>query len=243
MYPGGKEMILNVPVGHGSSKVKREALDEMVLRVMEALRSHTPRITLPYCVFNGGTDAWLDIGNKRVGVEALQAFFKIPQANCLHVGDQVRYIAIIKYHCVFCIISVSRQSSVRRNNAFRVVVLILTADCVPRIFLQFLNTGNDIAARETCPCIWIINPRETGKVLQHVIKYGNITPILSTQRRLAPYKATQEDLTLIGPGVVPGTAASLSGPEKPDAASAHLSRPRSISGELGKLCVYTGNVL
>ena len=91
MYPGGTDMILKVPVGHGSSKVKREALDEMVLRVMEALRSHTPRITLPYCVFNGGTDAWLDIGNKRVGVEALQAFFKIPQANCLHVGDQVRY--------------------------------------------------------------------------------------------------------------------------------------------------------
>jgi len=83
-------MVLKVPVGHGSSKVKREALDELVLRVMEALRVHTPRITLPYCVFNGGTDAWLDIGNKRVGVEALQAFFKIPQANCLHVGDQVR---------------------------------------------------------------------------------------------------------------------------------------------------------
>ena len=91
MYPGGTEMALKVPVGHGSIKVKREALDELVLRVMDALRMHTPRISLPYCVFNGGTDAWLDIGNKRVGVEALQAFFKIPQANCLHVGDQVMW--------------------------------------------------------------------------------------------------------------------------------------------------------
>ena len=111
--------------------------------------------------------------------------------------------------------------------------------------LQFLNTGNDIAARETCPCIWIVNPRETGKVLQYVIKYGNITPILSSQRRhtTASAKAQQEDLTLIGPGVVPGTAASLSGAGKSHPSSSHLSRPRSISGELGKLCVYTGNVL
>ena len=89
IYPGGAEMAQQVPVGHGSKKLKREALDEVVLRVMEALRTHTPRITLPFCVFNGGTDAWLDIGNKSVGVAALQAFFNIPQANCLHVGDQV----------------------------------------------------------------------------------------------------------------------------------------------------------
>ena len=69
-----------------------EALDELVLRVTEALRSHSPRITLPYCVFNGGTDAWLDIGNKSVGVAALQAYLNIPAANSLHVGDQVRFL-------------------------------------------------------------------------------------------------------------------------------------------------------
>jgi IMP and pyridine-specific 5'-nucleotidase len=90
VYPGGYEMSAQVPVGHGSKKLKREALDELVLRVTEALRMHQPRITLPYCVFNGGTDAWLDIGNKSVGVAALQAYFNIPQAHCLHVGDQVR---------------------------------------------------------------------------------------------------------------------------------------------------------
>lgn len=89
IYPGGHEMAAQVPVGHGSKKIKREALDELVLRAMEALRGHTPRITLPFCVFNGGTDAWLDIGNKSVGVAALQAYLDIPQANCLHVGDQV----------------------------------------------------------------------------------------------------------------------------------------------------------
>jgi hypothetical protein len=39
---------------------------------------HQPRITLPYCVFNGGTDAWLDVGNKSVGVAALQAYLEVP---------------------------------------------------------------------------------------------------------------------------------------------------------------------
>ena len=26
---------------------------------------------------------------------------------------------------------------------------------------QFLNTGNDYAARDICPCVWIVNPTET----------------------------------------------------------------------------------
>lgn len=95
IYPGGLEMSVSVPVGHGSVKIKREALDEVVLRVMEALHNHQPRITLPFCVFNGGTDAWLDIGNKSVGVASLQSYFNIPQANCLHVGDQVRTLRIL----------------------------------------------------------------------------------------------------------------------------------------------------
>lgn len=55
-------MISKVPVGHGSNRLKREALDELVYRVMEAIRVQDPPIALPYCVFNGGTDAWLDVG-------------------------------------------------------------------------------------------------------------------------------------------------------------------------------------
>ncbi len=91
VYPGGKAMIAAVPKGHGSNKIKREALDELVLRLMECLRRHDPPISLPYCVFNGGSDAWLDVGNKSVGMAALQAYFKLDPANCLHVGDQVRH--------------------------------------------------------------------------------------------------------------------------------------------------------
>ena len=38
-----------VPRGHGSKKLKREALEEVVMRVMESIRQHRPAITLPYC--------------------------------------------------------------------------------------------------------------------------------------------------------------------------------------------------
>ena len=38
MIPGGSESVGRVPVGHGSNKFKREALDEVVLRVIDAIR-------------------------------------------------------------------------------------------------------------------------------------------------------------------------------------------------------------
>jgi IMP and pyridine-specific 5'-nucleotidase len=126
VFAGGESMVETVPIGHGSKKMKQEALNEMVLRVMEALRTCEPAVTLPYCVFNGGRDCWVDIGNKSVGVQALQRYFDFPAADCIHVGD------------------------------------------------QFLQTGNDFAARDACPCLWIQNPHETGKVLNHVLKYKNI---------------------------------------------------------------------
>lgn len=119
---GGAEAVKQMPMGHGSLKLKREALDEIVLLVQEKMSSMSPIASLPYCCFNGGRDAWFDIGNKRVGVETMQALLGITRADaCLHVGD------------------------------------------------QFLNTGNDFAARAVSPCIWIINPLETEKILHRIL--------------------------------------------------------------------------
>jgi hypothetical protein len=121
--------------------------------------------------------------------------------------------------CIFLIIPHPHPNPGARLN----LVLIISFSA------QFLNTGNDIAARQTCPCIWIINPRETGKVLQHVINYGDITPLLSKMRRQST-QAVVEDVSLIVAGVVPGSeAASESG------AGSH-GRGKSI-------CVYTGEVM
>jgi hypothetical protein len=55
---------------------------------MESIRTVEPPLTIPFCVFNGGRDAWLDVGNKKVGVEALQAYLGLDNHQCLHVGDQ-----------------------------------------------------------------------------------------------------------------------------------------------------------
>lgn len=92
LFPGGDEMAVKFPKGHGSKKLKREALDECVLRILSQLERQRPPISIPYCVFNGGRDAWIDIGNKSVGIQCLQAYFSFEPHNCLHVGDQFTLI-------------------------------------------------------------------------------------------------------------------------------------------------------
>lgn len=70
-------------------KIPREALDETVLRTQTLLDES--KVTLPFCAFNGGRDAWVDVGNKRVGVTVLQSYLGIPVEETLHIGDQFLY--------------------------------------------------------------------------------------------------------------------------------------------------------
>ena len=37
---------------------------------------------------DGGSDVWVDIGNKLIGVKVLLGFFNVPPSSALHVGDQ-----------------------------------------------------------------------------------------------------------------------------------------------------------
>ena len=106
-------------------QIPREALDETVLRVQEELEKSNTQ--LPYCAFNGGSDAWVDVGNKRVGVEVLQAYLGIEPMETLHIGD------------------------------------------------QFLNTGNDYAARDVCPCVWITSPVETTYILKSILRLAGVS--------------------------------------------------------------------
>jgi len=46
------------------------------------------KVTLPTCCFNGGTDVWCDLGNKAIGVAALQRRMGLSASQCVHVGDQ-----------------------------------------------------------------------------------------------------------------------------------------------------------
>ena len=73
-----------------------------------------------------GGDAWVDVGNKRVGVLVLQSYLGIPPEETLHIGD------------------------------------------------QFLNTGNDFAARSVCPCVWITSPEETTYILKSILRLAGV---------------------------------------------------------------------
>lgn len=52
------------PEGHFSY----ETLEEIALSVQEALKGRV----VPHCAFNGGRDVWVDVGNKALGIRALQ---------------------------------------------------------------------------------------------------------------------------------------------------------------------------
>lgn len=115
-------------VPNSGQQMTREALDEAVLRCSGELQMMNggkgPNI--PFCTFNGGRDMWVDVGNKRVGVEVLGAYMGVEATNVLHIGD------------------------------------------------QFLNTGNDYAARDICPCIWITSPEETTYILKTILRFAGV---------------------------------------------------------------------
>ena len=130
--------------------IPREVLDEFVLRVQSALYEKSSELSeLPYCAFNGGSDVWVDVGNKRVGVEILQTYLGLPPEKTLHIGD------------------------------------------------QFLNTGNDYAARGCSPCAWITSPVETTYILKRLLIFAGgidietqgvngmaaLTPVLTKRRK------------------------------------------------------------
>jgi IMP-specific 5'-nucleotidase len=169
-------------------EITRESLDETVLRVHEELHkmNHGTGPGLPYCAFNGGSDAWVDVGNKRVGVQVLQAYLGIPMAESLHIGD------------------------------------------------QFLNTGNDYAARDVSPCVWIINPQETTYVLKSILRLADIginLPELSSNY-VEKNDITDDDLS---------NEKSSSLDRKPSVINfAEMERRRQT---LNRMDVYTGELI
>lgn len=40
---------------------------------------------------------------------------------------------------------------------------------------QFLNTGNDYAARDVCPCVWVTSPDETTYVLKTILRFAGVS--------------------------------------------------------------------
>ena len=91
-----KELSLGIISRHGVD-LSREALDEFALSTQRVLKNHQHILrhtdkkapVIPFCAFNGGSDVWVDIGNKLIGVKLLQEYLKANGHETLHVGDQV----------------------------------------------------------------------------------------------------------------------------------------------------------
>jgi IMP and pyridine-specific 5'-nucleotidase len=66
------------------SRFSYEVLEETALSVQYALSGYE----IPFCAFNGGNDVWVDVGNKALGIRALQKWYHIDERECLHVGDR-----------------------------------------------------------------------------------------------------------------------------------------------------------
>ncbi len=67
-----------------TARVIYETLEEMALAVQAALAGSA----LPFCAFNGGNDVFVDVGNKSLGLQALQQYIGAAASQVLHVGDR-----------------------------------------------------------------------------------------------------------------------------------------------------------
>lgn len=81
-----------------SKRYTYEDLEEICLTLQDVLKN----CKVPFCAFNGGNDVWVDIGNKALGIQALQKYVfrflpkdlqgdelrNIQGMECLHVGDR-----------------------------------------------------------------------------------------------------------------------------------------------------------
>ncbi|THW17945.1 IMP-specific 5'-nucleotidase 1 [Aureobasidium pullulans] len=70
-------------------KLSREQLEETVLVCQKTLEMSPVGKRLPFCAFNGGSDVFIDIGDKSWGVLSCQRYFGGIEGNkSLHIGDQ-----------------------------------------------------------------------------------------------------------------------------------------------------------
>jgi IMP and pyridine-specific 5'-nucleotidase len=93
-----KERAVGIYAADQSKRLTREQLEETVLVVQQVMETSINTIHkdkppsyahIPFTVFNGGADVFLDIGDKSLGVKACQAWFGgIQSSSTLHVGDQ-----------------------------------------------------------------------------------------------------------------------------------------------------------
>jgi len=81
-----KQRAVGIVPNSATAEMPRELLDEVVMAAQYNVTR--ANIDVPFCAFNGGRDAWVDVGNKLLGVQVLQNHLTIAAGETMHVGDQ-----------------------------------------------------------------------------------------------------------------------------------------------------------
>ncbi|EKX46275.1 hypothetical protein GUITHDRAFT_163029 [Guillardia theta CCMP2712] len=78
-------------------RIAYEALEDVALAVQDKLMHYSEgRGVVPFCAFNGNRDVWVDVGDKRYGIEALLHYLSIEGEATCHMGDRFTLTA----HCM-----------------------------------------------------------------------------------------------------------------------------------------------
>jgi IMP and pyridine-specific 5'-nucleotidase len=70
-----------------ASRLSYEVLEEITFAVQHELRERH-RTGIPYCAFNGSHDVFIDIGDKSLGIAALQGMLGVAPHETVHAGDR-----------------------------------------------------------------------------------------------------------------------------------------------------------
>mmetsp|Transcript_26316 Transcript_26316/g.41160 ORF Transcript_26316/g.41160 Transcript_26316/m.41160 type:complete len:283 (+) Transcript_26316:1234-2082(+) len=70
------------------NRIAYEALEDVALTVQDKIMTSKQTVKVPFCAFNGNRDVWVDVGDKRIGIEALQEYLGVKNNETCHLGDR-----------------------------------------------------------------------------------------------------------------------------------------------------------
>ena len=151
-------------------RLTREQLEETVLVVQQRVdewvatvpttASERPQLP-PFCAFNGGSDVFVDIGDKSLGVQGCQKWFGQQQQQQRSTAPGLTPGASN---------TIAVDTSTASNNSHS-LGSIIKPESTLHVGDQFLSGGgNDFKARLACTTAWIAEPAETVALLDEMME-------------------------------------------------------------------------
>lgn len=72
-------------------RIAYEALEDVALAIQDKMNKKgvfPEGFKIPFCAFNGNRDVWVDVGDKRYGIQALLEYLGISPESTCHLGDR-----------------------------------------------------------------------------------------------------------------------------------------------------------